>query len=555
MAQEMLGLWAGAGYSLTRLRVLVAKAAPAKTVLPSRQDVNKDPTPLPSSKEFLSDALSKDLLASHRPVGTSPPPLLNDGDIKYCVRKTLQFLLRGLQAAEGPEKAWWNGQAAGQKRVPPPEGDDEMEIVFNYLPPGLREAEEELERLKATNGGFAKVGRIEGQGSGKGPAPAAKYMVGAVSLEWEVVECRSEVFEVDLHFPMMASDLTVRLVPDRLARRKDLMEANGFVADPDRPGVFYHVAENSLDTTATASSSMSGGSSCLNAHGFQRGMKRVADFLTSRRKATGENANSGLVLLCRSNEEVAMLIRALEASDHEDVLLQSVKGFVVLPRILQDPSLSGPTHFCFPEARASGTDEGEDGKVPGVASGAFFAGLVSAGDGDEKLLTCRTKAQLLWEFAELLLTRLGGGDNNSDRDHLVQTLTGMAYPPFGPKAKEAKASYLATESLYFFERYLAANAKASLSPEVLEMQLPGNPCCDFRSKALQNPVETFAYQVCKALADMGLDSDGLKRDNECKDLVRLMLKLKSQSPFFLRLKKDLMELVANLLHSYFAANS
>lgn len=101
---------------------------------------------------------------------------------------------------------------------------------------------------------------------------------------------------------------------------QDTLEHLNFVSNPDRHE-FYYVQV---------------GIGCVRAEWKQKGMEKLAKFLEEKRNSsTSENQNNGLVLLFRGEEEMSVLLSALQTTGHNDLLLDTVKGFGCLETYME----------------------------------------------------------------------------------------------------------------------------------------------------------------------------------------------------------------------------
>ena len=65
-------------------------------------------------------------------------------------------------------------------------------------------------------------------------------------------------------------------------------------------------------------------------------MDKLAEFLEAKRNSsTSENQNNGLVLLFRGDEELSVLLSAWQATGHNDLMLDTVKGFGCLESYIE----------------------------------------------------------------------------------------------------------------------------------------------------------------------------------------------------------------------------
>jgi hypothetical protein len=107
--------------------------------------------------------------------------------------------------------------------------------VYNYLPPGLREMENSVKSGETNNGSQAAedddpmnyissdpLGMIIDPVAGShrpGELPNRKYLIGAVHLDWVVINGRPEIFEISVYVTDMTS-LDMYIVTDALQKHQ-----------------------------------------------------------------------------------------------------------------------------------------------------------------------------------------------------------------------------------------------------------------------------------------------------------------------------------------------
>jgi hypothetical protein len=68
----------------------------------------------------------------------------------------------------------------------------------------------------------------------------------------------------------------------------------------------------------------------------QKGLEKFSEFLEEKRNSsTSENQNNGLVLLFRGEEELSVMLAAWQATGHNDLMLDTVKGFGCLDTYME----------------------------------------------------------------------------------------------------------------------------------------------------------------------------------------------------------------------------
>ena len=100
---------------------------------------------------------------------------------------------------------------------------------------------------------------------------------------------------------------------------QDVLEHLNFVANPDRHE-FYFVQV---------------GIGCVRAEWKEKAMDKLSKFLDEKRHSASENQNNGLVLLFRGEEELSVLLSAWQETGHNDLLLDTVKGFGCLDNYME----------------------------------------------------------------------------------------------------------------------------------------------------------------------------------------------------------------------------
>ena len=154
VAYEMIECWCNADYNLPRLKILVSKTEnenifPPKVPLESdiKQGVKngkRSRKKRPHLSEMLVEKLKKF------------KGNLNDDQIDFCVRKTVMYILVGTEGSIKGQSRFdeWKASCEPTKRTKKNQiipNVPASEIVYNYLPPGLREEETTDTSSQATN--------------------------------------------------------------------------------------------------------------------------------------------------------------------------------------------------------------------------------------------------------------------------------------------------------------------------------------------------------------------------------------------------------------------
>lgn len=439
-------------------------------------------------------------------------PALSDAQLDYLVRKGLLYVMRGCDKM--PQQGHGHGAAAGN--APP------CNIVFNYLPEGLREMENRqqagigsVEEEDKEAGETASLWRSEkkrlleeGVTPKSGPAsslapeerestdplnsilnpnaatatatsshkrvlrpnelPLRKYLTGCVHAEWVVVKGRPQVYEISVYMADMSS-LSVYMVPDDLRRQTATLDNLGFVANPDR-AEFYFVQV---------------GVGCVKALSTDKGLERLAQFLEEKRnhRAGSENANGGLVLTFYSEEELSVVLRLLESGGQKSLLLDTVKGFGCIANLVEEAGAEKALGFSGPKLEIGGDD-------------CFYHSEVRAG-GRTSNLVSKSKGESLSQALEFFL---GGAPTYRN---FVQP---HCFPALSPRADEVRRRLRQAEELYTLEVFMASELKQQRAPLFLE-----GAFAPLLGKDLRDKATVVAGRVCRLLVRAGFHKEALAK--------------------------------------------
>ena len=154
VAYEMIECWCNADYNLPRLKIIVSKTKnenlfPPKDPLESdskrgEKNVKRSHKKRPYLFEMLVEKLQKF------------KGNLNKDQIEFCVRKTVMYILVGTEGSIKGQSRFdeWKASCEPTKRSKKNQSTPNVpasEIVYNYLPPGLREEESTDTSSKITN--------------------------------------------------------------------------------------------------------------------------------------------------------------------------------------------------------------------------------------------------------------------------------------------------------------------------------------------------------------------------------------------------------------------
>lgn len=485
VAQNMVACWVVAGYNHRGLRQLVSQTD-ADEILPPRDPALADGqyiqlSRLPRNrgdKRYLAQKLYKQLKNMGQQL-----PKLTDAQVEYTVWKTVLYVMRGCSKIP---------TAAPPTSLPGTGGN----IVFNYLPPGLREMEngikyhQEPQQQPSTSTSYYQPKRkneveedwvssttdlstdpmniiINPSGAAKaGELPNRRYLMGSVHLDWVVIKGKPQIFELSVYIAQEMGSLTLYVVTDGLQSQPAMLENLGFVANPDRKE-FYYVQV---------------GVGCVRALTLPRAIEKLAEFLDEKRNAANENRNNGLLLLFRGEEELVTLVQALENTGHKELMLDTVKGFATLSSYMdKDSSL----RYEEPKLNMSDNDC------------AFYNTDVKDVNGQVASFISKSKAESLSQALEAFL------QSPANYDNFIQP---YCFPTFSHKLKVLKEKAKQLEDMYHLEVFLAAQLKQANNSLALE-GIFARP----RNKDLRQKCSVVASRVCAALVAAGLDKTTLTK--------------------------------------------
>ena len=491
-----------AGYSHSLLVQRVMKT-PADDILPPK-DEGENPAAgssngiPPDRKPVLYD----EILQKLRQTRPQLPPDITDHQLQFIAKKSLVYVMRGCEKVPSAPSG---GGGGAQQQLPAHKAPDGSNIVFNYLPPGLREMEArqggKFNGQQSGGGAFAGGAADDSEKFGDAPAVPAeelepevrestdplnsilnpemhekdrnllpakkKYMFGTFHAEWVVVQGRPQVYSVSVHMADLTS-LDVYLVPEALRRNAELFSSLGFVANPDR-NEYYFVQV---------------GLGVIKALSPERGVDKLAHFLEEKRESSSssENRNNGLVLACYAEEELAIVARLLEEGGHKNVLLDSVKGLACLEHYF-DRNRSKKLSYSGPKLNV-GSDE------------AFYETEVRRGLTSSSLVS-KNKAEALFLATEFVL----------ESPPTYRNFFGpYAFRALGsPKAELAGRRLRQAEEMYPLEVFMAAQLKQQRVPLFAEGVFAGN------LNEVRDKCTVVASRMCRLLIEAGFDKGALAK--------------------------------------------
>ena len=492
VAQDMVSCLVVAGYSHSLLVQRVMKT-PADDILPPKDEAENGDKRKP--------VLYDEILQKLHQTRSQLPPDISDLQLQFIAKKSLVYVMRGCEKVQSSSSSSSGVGGGSQQQLPPHKAPDGSNIVFNYLPPGLRE-------MEARKGGAAR--NINGHDTaddsekfGDTPMPLAgelepevrestdplnsilnpemhekdrnllparkKYMFGTFHAEWVVVQGKPQVYSVSLYMSDLTS-LDVYFVPEALKRNAELFSSLGFVANPDR-NEYYFVQV---------------GLGVIKALSPERGVDKLAHFLEEKRESSSssENRNNGLVLACFAEEEMAIVARMLEEGGHKNVLLDSVKGLACLEHYF-DRNRSKKFSYSGPKLNV-GSDE------------AFYETEVRRGLTSSSLVS-KNKAEALFLATEFVL----------ESPPTYRNFIGpYAFRALGsPKSELAKRRLRQAEEMYPLEVFMAAQLKQQKVPLFAE----GVFASPQLGKDVRDKCTVVASRMCRLLIEAGFDKAALAK--------------------------------------------
>ena len=481
VAQDMVVCLVLAGYNHGNLVSLVMQT-PAEDILPP-----KDGAPAAQVTSSNRGLLFEVVLDRLNKMGAQLPKM-TDYQLQFLVRRCLLYVMRGCD--KKPPSSGGPPAPTASSSLPPPKASDGTNIVFNYLPPGLREMEEKSKRER-DGGSDEKSGIEEGQTPSHkaelepeerestdplnsilkpsedkvrdpNELPARKYLFGAVHVEWIVLNGKPQVYEISVFMGDMSST-TLYLVPDALQSQSETLSNLNFVMNPDRKE-FYYVQV---------------GVGCVRAHNTKFGLDQLAKFLEEKRyMSASENKNNGLVIGCYSEEELAVFAKLLEDFGHRNLLLDSVKGLACMEHFIER-NRSKKLSYSGPSLRIASAD-------------CFYDAEVRRGLAVSKLVS-RSKGEAAY-YAFEAIVEAPPNYKNFIRQH--------AFPAFSsPKVQLAKQRLRQAEEMYPLEVTMAAR----LQEQRVELFTEGAFQPRLGGKDLRDKASVVAGRMCRLLVEAGFD--------------------------------------------------
>ena len=143
IAFQMIKCWCESDYNLPRLKILISKTQneslfPPKDQRDSNSQERDNGKKFSKKKIYLFETLCTKLSKFRKN--------LTDEQIEFCVRKTIIYILVGLEGSTEGKSRFddWKAIYEPTKRTRKNQNVPDVptnEIVYNYLPPGLREEE------------------------------------------------------------------------------------------------------------------------------------------------------------------------------------------------------------------------------------------------------------------------------------------------------------------------------------------------------------------------------------------------------------------------------
>ena len=489
VAQDMISCLVLAGYSHASLQHMVMQSA-AEDILPPKDQITVGLDGAEKAKKkFLFHVVLQRLEKMRGQM-----PEMSREQMEYLVRKCLTYVMRGCD------------------KVPPsvknPTGSN---IVFNYLPPGLREMEKE-----ASIGRNGETGAMtannddeedsyvleEGQTPRSASAPSAedrestdplnsilnpsgapvkpnelparRYMAGSVHAEWLTLRGRAHLYEISVYFSDLSSQ-TYYMMPEALQRQPpEVLEALGFISNPDRPE-FYFV-QVGVGVVKTIS--------------LEKAVQKLVKFFEEKRhSSTSENRNNGLVLNFYGEEELAVVVEAFEKTGHKNVFLDTVKGLGYVESYMER-NKSKNVEYSGPKVSIGGSDS-------------FYLTSVRRGLQTSELVS-KTKAEALHQALEFFLEGAAPTYRSYFREY--------CFPSLGPGADRVRRRHRARADLYHLEAFLSDRLRAQRAAVSAEGVFAPSGLGGRRE--LRDKHTVVASGACRALVDAGYTLASLRRAHE-----------------------------------------
>ncbi|TRY71216.1 hypothetical protein TCAL_16407 [Tigriopus californicus] len=470
IAQDMVLSLVLVGYRLENLQQLVHQT-PAEDILPPKEGLMS----AERGKRFLFHVVLRRL----KSMRANLPPL-SDLQLEYLVRKALTFVMRGCD------------KMPVQTKAPPG-----CNIVFNYLPPGLRESENQGQNGLISSEDYDQNRLIDEGETPKNGAPinaedkestdplnsilnpqsteassrsnempSRKYLLGYIHLEWVSIRGRPQIYEVSLQMSDMSS-MNLYTMTEPLMKASETLEILGFVRNPDRQEVYF-VQE---------------GLGCTKALRLDKAFEKVSKFLEEKRNlSTGENKNNGLILVCYSEEELALIHRTFEETGHKNLFIDVVKGFGCVEHFI-DRNKSKKYFYGGPKFNVSGEDS-------------FYQTELKRGIHATHSIS-KSKAGSLSQALEYFL---------ESAPQYKNFILPTCCPSLSPKLLEIRRKLVQIEEMYHLEVYIAAQLKNQRTQLFLEGIFQAHMGKDIRDKP-----SVVASRFCRLLVEAGFDKGTLSR--------------------------------------------
>ncbi|QQP51134.1 Hypothetical protein FKW44_012381, partial [Caligus rogercresseyi] len=456
LAQEMVSCWVLAGFGLESLRQSVL-------MTPFDQILNAE------NPKSLSFRLFHRLLRHKEEF----PPIVSEEHLRHLVKKTLSYIMKGIQ----------------HHKKAPPNYEQKVNIIFNYLPPGLREAESAAsasqpplcdpyvpeadsagvvpaspqkqlpkeplfseDPLNAVLNSPKPSARDDPQASRPNHLPNRKYNLVTLHLEWVVLKGIPQIYELSAYSSSDMSVLNLYCVPPCLKNSPETLENLGFVSNPDRHE-FYFVQV---------------GIGCVKALSLETALGKLSSFLEEKRNISdSENRNNGLIILTHTSEELGNFLTALSDTSNNNLLINVIKGLGSLESFI-GRNKSKKYFFGGPRLAINGEDVSYETEVrKGIAT-----------------QTLLSKSNPLGVFPSQL-------------QHFIEP---YCIPSLGNMAQELQTKASKVRELYTLEVFISAHLKAQKVPLFLEGAFAPLPIRDLRDKA-----SVVANRIVFLLVEAGFD--------------------------------------------------
>ena len=469
VARNMIMCWVNAGYNFHQLWNIVDNANVEELLPP------KDPSDtskfflgkqLPSNKRSSNKILAFKFLNQFKTMNKN----MNERQIDYVVYKSILFVMRGLGKSLNNANMHHGGGA-------------NFNVSYNYLPPGLREMESK--KYAAESDAFVSSTSenhmldlsedpmniiIDPNAVKKNPKhevmPRRKYFIVSVHLEWIVFRGKTQVYEITLQGQDMTT-LELYIIPHALMKEPDLTERLGFTHNKNLNKYYF----------------VQSGTGCVNALYLNTAVEKLVAYLESKRSATDENQNNGLVLLTKDKDHLGALLEIIPP----DLTLNTIKGFGLLDSSCQlhETQFSTVGNECCYTTQVH------------VLKDKRYEEILS-----------KTKADLLLKALEV-----GLQVSNPGYDSFVKP---YCFPSDGSKVKSLKSRSKKVQAMYDLEIFISSELKVNKVETFLEGLYSSGDLKDPRPKS-----DVVAFKFCQALVDSGHDFDTLKEKHGQNHLITL----------------------------------